>query len=70
MPDFAVTIAGLTDARSGSLIGWCFAASCKVTLLATVFAKFLMTGTGDVVVVTASVTPREDIGISGDRCLG
>ena len=70
MPDFTATITGLTDARSGSLICWCSATPLKVTLLATIFAKFHTAGTGDVVVVTALVIPQENTGISSDRCLG
>ena len=64
MPDFATTIAGLTDACSRDLIGWCSAASRKVTLLATIFAKFLMKGIGDTMVVTVPVAPRKNTSIS------
>ena len=70
MPDFTATITGLIDARSGSLICWCSATPRKVTLLATTFAKCYTTVTGDVVVVTALVTPRANTGISSDRCSG
>ena len=70
MSDFTAIITGLTDARSRSLICWCSATPRKVTLLAIIFAKFHTTGTEDVVVVTALVTPRENTDISGDRCFG